>query len=46
MAMLVDGAVTMHVNHALTDDEVEEGWILTCQAVPAAPSVHVVYEGS
>ena len=46
MARLVEGTVTMHVNDVLTDDEVAEGWVLTCQSVPTAPSVHVVYEGS
>lgn len=44
MARLVDGAVTMRVNNALTDDEVDEGWVLTCQSVPVSPTVHVVYE--
>jgi 3-ketosteroid 9alpha-monooxygenase subunit B len=44
MARLVEGTATMHVNNALTDDEVAEGWVLTCQAVPDSPSVHVVYE--
>jgi 3-ketosteroid 9alpha-monooxygenase subunit B len=44
MAKLVDGAVEMFVNNALTDDEVAEGWVLTCQSVPTTPSVHVVYE--
>lgn len=43
MAMLVDGAARMHVNNALTDDEVAEGWVLTCQSVPTTPTVHVVY---
>lgn len=45
MAMLVSGEVTMRVNDALTEDEVAEGWILTCQSVPDT-SVHVVYEGT
>ena len=27
---------TMHVNNALTDDEVAEGWVLTCQSVPTS----------
>ena len=45
MARLVEGAVTMHVNDALTDDEVDEGWVLTCQAVPTTSSVRVRYEG-
>lgn len=43
MARVVEGAVTMRANNALTAEEVAEGWILTCQAEPAAPIVHVVY---
>lgn len=43
MARLVEGSASMHVNNALTDDEVADGWVLTCQAVPTAPAVHVVY---
>jgi hypothetical protein len=43
MAKLVEGTVSMYVNNALTDDEVAEGWILTCQAVPTSPSVHAAY---
>jgi len=44
MARLLSGTVKMHVNNALTEDEVAEGWILTCQSIPTSPSVHVVYE--
>ncbi|HUC35645.1 MAG TPA: ferredoxin--NADP reductase [Acidimicrobiales bacterium] len=43
MAKLVEGAVSMFVNNALTEDEVAEGWVLTCQSVPTTSSVHVVY---
>ena len=43
MAKLVEGKATMHTNNALTDDEVADGWVLTCQAVPTSASVHVVY---
>jgi ferredoxin-NADP reductase len=43
MARLVEGTADMFVNNALTDDEVAEGWVLTCQAVPTSPAVHVVY---
>lgn len=43
MARLVEGTVEMHVNDALDDDEVAEGWILTCQSVPTSPTVSVVY---
>ena len=46
MAKLVNGTVKMHVNDVLTDDEVADGWVLTCQSVPTAPSVHVIYEES
>jgi hypothetical protein len=46
MARLIEGTVKMRVNDVLADDEVEDGWVLTCQSVPTAPSVHVVYEGS
>ena len=44
MAKLVEGEVSIRANNALTDEEVAEGWVLTCQSVPASPSVHVVYE--
>lgn len=44
MAKLVEGEVTMLVNDALAPDEVDEGWILTCQSVPTTPTVHVVYD--
>src|SRR5207249_11102691 len=43
MARLVEGAATMKVNNALTPDEVEAGWVLTCLAVPDSPSGHAVY---
>jgi 3-ketosteroid 9alpha-monooxygenase subunit B len=44
MARITEGAAIMRNNNALTDDEVEEGWVLTCQAVPTTPAVHVIYE--
>jgi ferredoxin-NADP reductase len=44
MAHLVEGEATMRVNNALTPEEVEEGWILTCQGMPASPTVKVEYE--
>ncbi|HEX4015622.1 MAG TPA: ferredoxin--NADP reductase [Frankiaceae bacterium] len=43
MGRLVSGTAAMHANNALTDDEVAEGWILTCQAVPDPPAVRVRY---
>nr|WP_231639466.1 2Fe-2S iron-sulfur cluster-binding protein [Mycobacterium sp. Marseille-P9652] len=44
MARLVEGHATMRVNDALDDDEVAEGYILTCQGVPDTASVTVRYE--
>jgi ferredoxin len=44
MAKLVEGTVTMRVNDVLTDQEVEEGWILTCQSEPTSPTVRVDYD--
>jgi 3-ketosteroid 9alpha-monooxygenase subunit B len=44
MAHLALGAATMRVNNALTPDEVEEGWVLTCQALPTTPEVVVDYD--
>jgi ferredoxin len=46
IAKLVEGSCSMFVNDALDDDEVAEGWILTCQSVPTSATVHVVYEGA
>jgi 3-ketosteroid 9alpha-monooxygenase subunit B len=43
MARLVRGTATMHANNALTDEEVADGWVLTCQAVPTSP-LEVVYD--
>jgi ferredoxin-NADP reductase len=44
MAILREGSASMRANNALTPDEVDEGWILTCQALPRGRSVTVEYE--
>lgn len=44
MAFLKEGTVRMRANNALTPEEVEEGWILTCQSLPAGETVVVEYE--
>lgn len=44
MARVVEGRVEMATNDALSVEEVSEGWVLTCQAVPVSPVVRVVYE--
>jgi ferredoxin-NADP reductase len=38
------GEVKMRANNALDDDEVADGYVLTCQGVPVTPDVSVVYE--
>ncbi|MFI5511346.1 2Fe-2S iron-sulfur cluster-binding protein [Mycobacterium sp. NPDC051804] len=44
MARIVTGSARMLNNDALDDDEVAEGWVLTCQSLPTSHTVHVVYE--
>jgi ferredoxin-NADP reductase len=44
MAFLKEGSVAMRVNNALTPEEVEEGWVLTCQSLPSGQTVTVEYE--
>lgn len=44
MAKVVEGEVTMFANNALTEEEVADGWVLTCQALPVTPSLRVVYD--
>ena len=44
MAFLAEGTVEMRANNALDAAEVEEGWILTCQAVPTSREVVVDYD--
>ena len=43
MGKLLDGTVKMKCNNALDDDEVAEGWILTCQSVPTSATISVRY---
>ena len=43
-ARLEEGAVDMAVNYALEDDELEAGYILTCQAFPKTEKVKVNFD--
>ena len=45
MAHLDEGTATMRVNNALSAEEVDDGWVLTCQAIPTSAAVVVNYEG-
>ena len=44
MARLTQGSARMINNDALEDDEVHDGWVLTCQSLPTSRTVRVVYE--
>ena len=44
MAKLTEGSATMRVNDALDEDEVEDGYVLTCQAVPDTASSRSNYD--
>ncbi len=44
MARITEGSATMRINKALDDDEVAEGYILTCQGVPDTAAITVCYE--
>ncbi|MCB0446435.1 MAG: ferredoxin--NADP reductase [Gelidibacter sp.] len=44
LARLTEGKVTMRQNNILTDSELAEGLILTCQAHPTTPIIRVDYD--
>ena len=44
IARIVEGKAEMRKNQILTDDEIEEGLILTCQAHPLTPTIKVDYD--
>jgi len=44
MAQLSEGKVEMVNNQILTDEEVEEGSVLTCQSHPTTPTLYVDYD--
>jgi ring-1,2-phenylacetyl-CoA epoxidase subunit PaaE len=44
-ARVLSGQVTMKKNYGLTDQEVAQGYVLTCQSVPASDAVELTYDG-
>lgn len=44
LGKLIKGSVHMEVHHALDDDEVAEGYILTCQAHPTSNDVELTFD--
>lgn len=43
-AKIVEGKATMRLNHTLTDAEIADGYIVTCQAEPASEKLVVTYD--
>jgi len=43
-AKVTSGAATMRRNYALEPDELEDGYVLTCQAVPSTEGLTVDYD--
>jgi ring-1,2-phenylacetyl-CoA epoxidase subunit PaaE len=43
-AKVTAGSVTMTKNYGLTDEEVAQGYVLTCQAIPTSDSVSLSYD--
>jgi ferredoxin-NADP reductase len=44
MARVETGAATLRANNALTDAELADGWVLTCQALPTSREIVVNYD--
>ena len=44
IAHITEGEVKMRVNNVVDDDELADGWVLTCQSEPVTPNVTVVYD--
>ncbi|UGT65195.1 2Fe-2S iron-sulfur cluster-binding protein [Nocardia asteroides] len=44
MAVLREGRVEMRINDALTDEDLAEGYVLTCQSEPRTPAITIEYE--
>ncbi len=44
MARITEGSARMVNNDALEDDEVAEGFVLTCQALPTSPTIRLTYD--
>jgi ring-1,2-phenylacetyl-CoA epoxidase subunit PaaE len=43
-AKIIEGSAAMNINYALTDDEVANGYILTCQAHPTSTVLKIDYD--
>ena len=43
-AKVMEGSASMDMNYSLSEDDVEEGFILTCQAHPSSDNMYVDYD--
>ena len=43
-AKVLEGSASMDLNYSLTDEEVKEGYILTCQAHPSSETLKISYD--
>lgn len=43
-AKIIEGSASMNINYALTDEEVANGYILTCQAHPTSDVLKIDYD--
>ena len=43
-AKVIEGSARMDANFSLSDKEVEEGYILTCQSHPTSDSITIDYD--
>lgn len=43
-AKIVKGSANMDLNYTLTDHEIDQGYILTCQAHPASEELEITYD--
>jgi len=41
---VLEGKATMKMNYALTEEEVAEGYVLTCQTHPASEKVVISFD--
>ena len=43
-AKILEGTASMRLNYSLTEEEIENGYILTCQAHPTSETLIVSYD--
>ena len=43
-AKIIEGNAKMDMNYSLSEDDVEEGFVLTCQAHPTSENIYIDYD--